>query len=96
MTKDSEALKKHYEWAGKIEVVSRAPVTNREDLALSYTPGVADACMRIADNPEEAYKLTRKNNLVAVITNGTAVLGSPSCDACYGRKMYLTKRICGC
>ena len=75
MTKDSEALKKHYEWAGKIEVISRAPVTNREDLALAYTPGVADACMRIADNPEEAYKLTRKNNLVAVITNGTAVLG---------------------
>lgn len=75
MIKDSEALKKHYEWQGKIEVISRAPVTNREDLAIAYTPGVADACMRIADNPEEAYKLTRKNNLVAVITNGTAVLG---------------------
>lgn len=75
MTKDSEALKKHYEWQGKIEVISRASVTNREELALAYTPGVADACMKIAENPEEAYKLTRKNNLVAVITNGTAVLG---------------------
>lgn len=75
MTKNSEALNKHYEWQGKIEVISRAPLSNREDLALAYTPGVADACMKIAENPEEAYKLTRKNNLVAVITNGTAVLG---------------------
>jgi len=71
----SEALKKHYEWNGKIEVVSRAPVTSREDLALAYTPGVADACMAIVENPEEAYRVTRKNNLVGVITNGTAVLG---------------------
>ena len=71
----SEALKKHYEWNGKIEVVSRAPVISREDLALAYTPGVADACMVIAENPEEAYRVTRKNNLVGVITNGTAVLG---------------------
>lgn len=76
MTKEkSEALKKHYEWNGKIEVVSRAPVTSREDLALAYTPGVADACMAIVENPEEAYRVTRKNNLVGVITNGTAVLG---------------------
>ena len=71
----SEALKKHYEWNGKIEVISRAPVTSREDLALAYTPGVADACMAIVENPEEAYRVTRKNNLVGVITNGTAVLG---------------------
>lgn len=75
LSEKSEALKKHYEWNGKIEVISRAPVNNREDLALAYTPGVADACMEIAKNPEESYKLTRKNNLVAVITNGTAVLG---------------------
>ena len=72
---ESEALKKHHEWNGKIEVISRAPVTSREDLALAYTPGVADACMAIVDNPEEAYQVTRKNNLVGVITNGTAVLG---------------------
>lgn len=75
MVEQSEALKKHYEWQGKIEVISRATVNNREDLALAYTPGVADACLKIADDPEEAYALTRKNNLVAVITNGTAVLG---------------------
>lgn len=75
MTEKSEALKKHYEWQGKIEVISRAKVDNREDLALAYTPGVADACLEIEKNPEEAYKLTRKNNMVAVITNGTAVLG---------------------
>ena len=72
---ESEALKRHHEWNGKIEVISRAPVTSREDLALAYTPGVADACMAIVDNPEEAYQVTRKNNLVGVITNGTAVLG---------------------
>src|SRR5699024_966400 len=52
-----------------------APVTSREDLALAYTPGVADACMAIVENPEEAYRVTRKNNLVGVITNGSAVLG---------------------
>lgn len=75
MPEKSKALEKHYEWQGKIEVTSRASVRNREDLALAYTPGVADACMEIAKNPEEAYDLTRKNNLVGVITNGTAVLG---------------------
>lgn len=75
MVEQSEALKKHYEWQGKIEVISRATVKNREDLAIAYTPGVADACLKIEEDPEEAYALTRKNNLVAVITNGTAVLG---------------------
>lgn len=75
MTEKSEALKKHYEWQGKIEVVSRASVKTREDLALAYTPGVADACLAIEKDPEEAYALTRKNHMVAVITNGTAVLG---------------------
>lgn len=75
LEEQSEALKKHYEWNGKIEVVSRTPITNRSDLALAYTPGVADACRAIIENPEEAYKVTRKNNLVGIITNGTAVLG---------------------
>lgn len=75
MEQESEALKKHYEWQGKIEVISRSPVNSKEDLALAYTPGVADACMKIVEDPEEAYKLTRKNNLVGIITNGTAVLG---------------------
>ena len=70
-----QALKKHYEWQGKIEVVSRAPIETREDLSLAYTPGVAQPCLEIAENPELSYKLTRRSNLVAVITDGTAVLG---------------------
>ena len=70
-----EALKKHYEWQGKIEVISRAPINTREDLALAYTPGVAQACLEIQKDPSLAYKLTRRKNLVAVITDGTAVLG---------------------
>ena len=70
-----QALEKHYEWQGKIEVISRAPVNTREDLSLCYTPGVAQACLEIKDNPELSYKLTRRKNLVAVITDGTAVPG---------------------
>ncbi|MEF9852472.1 MAG: NADP-dependent malic enzyme [Hydrogenoanaerobacterium sp.] len=71
----AEALKKHYEWNGKIEIISRAEINTREDLALAYTPGVAEPCLVIAKDEEKAYELTRKNNLVAVITDGTAVLG---------------------
>ncbi|MCI5578521.1 MAG: NAD-dependent malic enzyme [Oscillospiraceae bacterium] len=70
-----KALQKHYEWQGKIEVVSRAPIETREDLSLAYTPGVAQPCLEIAKDPELSYKLTRRSNLVAVITDGTAVLG---------------------
>ena len=70
-----EALKKHYDWQGKIEVISRAPIETREDLSLAYTPGVAQPCLEIARDPELSYKLTRRSNLVAVITDGTAVLG---------------------
>lgn len=70
-----EALKKHYEWQGKLEVVSRARIETKEDLSLAYTPGVAQPCLEIAENPELSYKLTRRGNLVAVITDGTAVLG---------------------
>jgi len=70
-----QALKKHYDWQGKIEVISRAPIETREDLSLAYTPGVAQPCLEIAKNPELSYKLTRRSNLVAVITDGTAVLG---------------------
>jgi malate dehydrogenase (oxaloacetate-decarboxylating) len=69
------AIEKHKEWKGKIEVISRAPVTNREELALAYTPGVAEPCLLIAEDEEKAYDYTRKGNLVAVITDGTAVLG---------------------
>lgn len=70
-----ESLKKHYEWNGKIEVISRAPIETREDLSLAYTPGVAEACLEIQKDTDKSYELTRRNNLVAVITDGTAVLG---------------------
>ena len=70
-----ESLKKHYEWNGKIEVISRAPIETREDLSLAYTPGVAEACLEIEKDVNKSYELTRRNNLVAVITDGTAVLG---------------------
>ena len=70
-----ESLKKHYEWQGKIEVVSRPAIKDKHDLSLAYTPGVAEACLVIKDNPDESYRLTRRSNLVAVVTDGTAVLG---------------------
>ena len=69
------SLQKHYEWQGKIEVISRAPITCREDLSLAYTPGVAEPCLRIQQDVNESYALTRRANLVAVVTDGTAVLG---------------------
>ena len=69
------SLKKHYEWNGKIEVVAKAKVNNSEDLSLAYTPGVAQPCLEIQKDITKSYELTRRNNLVAVITDGTAVLG---------------------
>lgn len=69
------ALNKHKEWKGKIEIVSRTPINNREELSHAYTPGVAKPCLEIEKNPELSYELTRRHNLVAVITDGTAVLG---------------------
>ena len=71
----AESLKKHYEWNGKIEVISRTPVKNKEQLSLAYTPGVAEPCLEIQKDVNKSYELTRRNNLVAVITDGTAVLG---------------------
>ncbi len=70
-----ESLKKHYEWEGKIEVISRAPINSREDLSLAYTPGVAEPCLEIQKDINKSYELTRRSNLVAVVTDGTAVLG---------------------
>ena len=70
-----ESLKKHYEWQGKIEVVSRAKIDTKEDLSLAYTPGVAEPCLAIKDDIDKSYELTRRSNLVAVITDGPAVLG---------------------
>ena len=75
MDKKEVALKKHEEWKGKIEVISRAEVKNREQLAVAYTPGVAQPCLEISKDTELSYKYTRRGNLVAVITDGTAVLG---------------------
>ena len=69
------ALEKHKEWKGKIEIVSRTTVNNRDELSHAYTPGVAKPCLEIQANPELSYELTRRHNLVAVITDGTAVLG---------------------
>ena len=70
-----ESLKLHGEWKGKIEVVSRVPVKTKEDLSLAYTPGVAEPCLEIQKDINKSYDLTRRHNLCAVITDGTAVLG---------------------
>ena len=70
-----ESLKLHYEWKGKIEVISRAKVDSKEALSLAYTPGVAQPCLEIQKDIEKSYELTRRWNTVAVITDGTAVLG---------------------
>ena len=75
MTISERSLQKHYEWGGKIEVITRAPIENRDDLSVAYTPGVAAPCLEIRDDISKSYDLTRRNNLVAVITDGTAVLG---------------------
>ncbi len=70
-----ESLKKHAEWRGKIEVVPRVEVDSREKLSLAYTPGVAEPCLAIRDDPEKSFTLTRRWNTVPVITDGTAILG---------------------
>ena len=70
-----ESLRLHGEWQGKIEVVSRVPVRNRDELSLAYTPGVAQPCLAIQEDYNKSFSLTRRHNLVAVITDGTAVLG---------------------
>ena len=70
-----ESLKKHYEWKGKIEVICRSPLESRNDLSLAYTPGVAEPCLEIQKDISKSFDLTRRGNLVAVITDGTAVLG---------------------
>ncbi len=69
------ALEKHYEWRGKLEMVSRAPVDSAEALSLAYTPGVAAPCLEIRKDPDKSYELTRRWNTVAVVTDGSAVLG---------------------
>lgn len=75
MNYQEESLKLHYEWKGKIEVISTVPVGNRDELSLAYTPGVAEPCLEIQKDVNKSYDLTRRWNLVAVVTDGTAVLG---------------------
>ena len=70
-----ESLRLHGEWKGKIEVTARVPVETKDDLSLAYTPGVAQPCMEIQKDLEKSYELTRRWNLCAVITDGSAVLG---------------------
>ncbi|MCR5134411.1 MAG: NAD-dependent malic enzyme [Clostridiales bacterium] len=70
-----ESLRLHEQWKGKIEVIATVPVNNKDDLSLAYTPGVAQPCLEIQKNPELSYELTRRYNMCAVITDGTAVLG---------------------
>ena len=69
------SLKKHYEWGGKIDYAAKMPIRNKEDLSIAYTPGVARPCEVIHDDPKKSFELTNRGNLVAVITDGTAVLG---------------------
>lgn len=75
MTDKEKALQQHFDWAGKLEMTPRAQVTNAKELAVAYTPGVAEPCLAIRDNYELSFSLTRRWNTVAVITDGTAVLG---------------------
>ncbi len=75
MTTNEKALRLHEKWCGKLDIQSKAPIHSREDLALAYTPGVAEPCKVIAENKEAAYKYTMKANTVAVVSDGSAVLG---------------------
>ena len=71
----AESLRRHRQWGGKIEVVAKVPCSTREDLSLAYTPGVAQPCLEIKEDISKSYELTRRHNLCAVITDGSAVLG---------------------
>ena len=75
MSNAEEALMLHEKWQGKIETTPKCQVASREDLALAYTPGVAAPCLAIKDNPDDVYKYTMKSNTIAVISDGSAVLG---------------------
>ena len=91
MTTNEKALQMHEQWKGKIETVAKAKVNSREDLAIAYTPGVAEPCKVIAENKEAVYKYTMKANTIAVVSDGSAVLGLGNIGAsappsCYGGK----------
>jgi len=92
MTLKEKALALHYDLDGKIEVVTRAPLETREELSLAYTPGVAEPCLEIAKDYSKSFQLTRRGKMVAVIANGTAVLGlgdigARGCHARHGGQM---------
>ena len=76
MSNSEKALQMHEQWNGKLETTAKAHVNSREDLAIAYTPGVAEPCKVIAKDPEAAYKYTIKSNTVAVVSDGSAVLAS--------------------
>ena len=75
MDTNEKAIEMHKKWNGKLETISKTPVKTREDLSIAYTPGVAAPCRIIAENKEEAYTYTMKANTVAVVSDGSAVLG---------------------
>ena len=70
-----KAMDMHHEWKGKIEIIARTNVKNAENLSIAYTPGVAEPCIAIKTDPNKSYELTRRWNLVTVVTDGSAVLG---------------------
>ena len=82
MTTNEKALQMHEQWQGKIETVAKAKVNSRKDLAIAYTPGVAEPCKVIAENKDAVYKYTMKANTVAVVSDGSAVLGLGNIGAC--------------
>lgn len=88
-----ESLKLHEKHRGKIEVISKVPVKTRDDLSLAYTPGVAEPCRRIHENPQDIYKYTSKGNMVAVVTDGSAVLGLGNIGAAAGLPVMEGKAI---
>src|SRR6202040_2973759 len=94
MAERDEALDYHSRGRpGKIEVVPTKPTATQRDLALAYTPGVAKPCLEIAKNPEDVYKYTNRGNLVAVITNGTAVLGLGNIGPAAGKPVMEGKAV---
>ena len=96
MDKKEFALNQHEKWNGKIEVISRAKIETPEDLAVAYTPGVAEPCLKIAEDVDLSYKYTRRGNLVAVVTDGTAVLGLGDIGPEAGMPVMEGKWRCGC
>ena len=88
------ALQEHEKWAGKIEVISRAKLDTPEDLAVCYTPGVAEPCIKISEDVDLSYKYTRRHNMVAVVTDGSAVLGLGDIGPEAGMPVWKENAVC--